>query len=612
MCGLTGYVGREDALRVSFKTLKKLEYRGYDSAGVAFFSAEGGSASSGSRPCLIKSAGKLVNLQNKIANLRAQPATVAIGHTRWATHGEPNEVNAHPHCDCKEQLFLVHNGIIENYRELRARLVGAGHELVSQTDTEVVAHLIEEKLKKESDFLKAFRSALKSIRGAYAFVVINTAESDRLYVARMGSPMIIGINRDEYYIASDPAALAGVTKKVIYLKDGQSGYVSATELNIGPARPKIESLDLTAEQAQKGKYPHFMLKEIFEIPDVIRATMLGRLLSQKNIVKLGGLDMIYKRLCGIKQWEFISCGTSYYASLVGERLFEELARMPAKASLASEFRYRNNHLQEDTAFLFVSQSGETADTLAALRKVNSRQLTSLGIVNVVGSAIARETNAGVYNRAGAEICVASTKAFISQLTVLTLMALQLAENKSRPMIRNIVKELEEIPSKIENVLRQSGRIRKMAESYKNSSDFLYLGRGYNQPVALEGALKIKELAYVHAEGYAGGEMKHGPIALVERGFPIVAIVTKNRLYEKMISNIEEVKARSGRVLAIASVGDKQIGKLADDIIYVPRTVEQLEPLINTIPLYLFAYYFAVSRGEAIDQPRNVAKSVTVE
>ena len=611
MCGLTGYVGGKDALKVSFDTLKKLEYRGYDSAGVAFFSD--------GRPKLIKAAGKLINLEKKIIGSSAQVATAAIGHTRWATHGEPNEINAHPHCDCREQIYLVHNGIIENYRELRTRLLKAGHKFVSQTDTEVVVHLIEEKLKKETDFIKAFRSALANIRGAYAFVLINITEPDRLYVARMGSPMIVGIGHNEYYIASDPAALAEVTKKVIYLKDGQSGYVSATGLNIGPAYrrgkpacPRIEPLDLTAEQARKGKYPHFMLKEIFEVPDVIRATMLGRLLSQKNIIKLGGLDMIYKKLRGIKQWELIACGTSYYASLVGERLFEELAGAPAKSSLASEFRYRNNCLRRNSAFLFISQSGETADTLAALRKVNAKRLTSLGVVNVVGSSVARETRAGVYNRAGAEICVASTKAFISQLTVLTLMALRLAENKSRPLIKNIIKELDLVPSKIKIVLQKNKQIKEIAKKYQSASDFLYLGRGYNQPVALEGALKIKELAYVHAEGYAGGEMKHGPIALIENNFPVIAIVTKNRLYEKMISNIEEVKARGGRVLAIASVGDRQISKLADDVIYVPRTVEQLEPLINTIPLYLFAYHFAVSRGEDIDQPRNVAKSVTVE
>lgn len=605
MCGLTGYVGCKDALGESFDTLKKLEYRGYDSAGVVYFSNK--------LPCLVKATGNLDNLLEKISGACSDSDTVAIGHTRWATHGEPTEANAHPHIDCSGNIFLVHNGIIENHYELKKRLLKSGHNFISQTDTEIVVHLIEDELKKESNFLKALRRVLSLIRGAYSFVIVNSFEPNRIYVAKMGSPMIIGISDSGYYIASDPAALAGVTKKVIYLKDGQSGFVSVGEgVDIGPARSKIERLEITAEEAKKGKFPHFMLKEIFEIPDVIRATMLGRLLPNKNIIKLGGLDMLYKRLRAVKNWELIACGTSYYASMVGSRLFEDLAGVFARALLASEFRYKNSQLRRNTAFLFVSQSGETADTLSALRKVNSKKMVSLGIVNVVGSAIARETRGGVYNRAGAEICVASTKAFLSQLTVLTLMALRMAEKKSSPTVKGIIKELDLLPEKIKKILRKSNQIKEVAEKYSNSENLLYLGRGYNYPVALEGALKIKELAYVHAEGYAGGEMKHGPIALIEDGFPVVAIVTKNRLYKKMISNIEEVRARGGRVLAIASSGDRQIKRIADDVIYVPRTVEQLEPLINTISLYLFAYYFAVARGEAIDQPRNVAKSVTVE
>ncbi|MEK9183731.1 MAG: glutamine--fructose-6-phosphate transaminase (isomerizing) [Patescibacteria group bacterium] len=611
MCGITGYIGPKDGLSTALKCLHDLEYRGYDSAGVVFFNADG-------QLRLIKSVGKLIHLDEKIKDLKAQHKKVAIAHTRWATHGIPNETNAHPHHDCLNNIFVVHNGIIENYRELKAELIKKGHKFYSQTDTEIAAHLIEEKLKKENNFFSAFKLALKEIRGAYAFAVINKNEPDILYIARLGSPLIVGIGGStssplhEYFVVSDPAALAGLAKKVIYLKDGQVGRLSLSGFEIGPARPHIEHLDLSPEQAQKGNFPHFMLKEINDIPNVIRDSLLGRLLPEKNLIKLGGLDMIYKKLKNIRRLEIVACGTSYYAGMVGEMLFEEIADLPVELTIASEFRYRKNSLRRDTGYLFISQSGETADTLAALKKINAKKLLSLGIVNVVGSSIARETKAGVYNRAGAEIGVASTKAFLSQLIILTMMALYMANNKSSPFKKDLINELGHISEKIKLVLRQSELIKKIAIKYQPYKNFLYLGRGYNYPTALEGALKIKELSYVHAEGYAGGEMKHGPLALIDADFPTIAVVTQNSIYEKMLSNLEEIKARGGKIIAIATKGDKMISKIADDVIFVPATLEPLEPMVNIIPLQLLAYHSGVLKGYDVDKPRNLAKSVTVE
>ncbi len=603
MCGIAGYIGRKDGLPIVFANLKKLEYRGYDSAGVAFFSflpREKLTLSKAKGLKVIKAVGKLDNLGKLIESEKSLPLTAAIGHTRWATHGVPNEVNAHPHYDCKKEILLVHNGIVENYRELKDELVKKGHRFRSQTDTEVAAHLIEE---------YGFEPALKKIIGAYALAVIQKNEPQRIYIARLGSPLVVGVGKDGYYIASDPTALAGLVKKVIYLKDGQRGELSLNGFKIGPARPKIEKLDIDPEQARKGDFPHFMLKEIFEGPEVLLSALRGRL--KKNSVKLGGLESVADKLKAIKKMEILACGTSYYSGLVGEMLFEELTDLPAKAMLASEYRYRKHPIKKGTAALFISQSGETADTLAALRKAKNHKLLTLGIVNAVGSSIARETVAGVYNHAGPEIGVASTKAFLSQLGVLTLMALYLNQNKSK--VRNeVMKELALMPAKIKAVMKDSGRIKNLAQKYLKYNNFLYLGRGYNYPTALEGALKLKEISYVHAEGYAGGEMKHGPIALVDKNFPTIALATQNSVYEKMISNLEEIKARSGPILAIATVGDKKIAKLADDVLYVPKTIEQLEPMLNVVPLQLFAYYSGILRGHDVDKPRNLAKSVTVE
>ncbi len=605
MCGISGYIGRKEALPIVFANLRKLEYRGYDSAGVAFFNKN-------ENVRLIKTVGKLDNLQKAIAGHKSRPATAAIAHTRWATHGGPTEDNAHPHFDCQKEIFLVHNGIIENHQDLKTELVKKGHRFRSQTDTEVAAHLIEE---------YGWESALKKIIGAYALAVIFKKEPGKLYVARLGSPLVVGVGSGEYYVASDPTALAGLVKKVIYLKERQRGVLSLDGFAIGPARfagakarrarPRMEKLEIDAEQARKGHFPHFMLKEIFEGPEVVASALRGRLLAKKNAVKLGGLEGVAGKLKKIKKMEILACGTSYYAGLVGKLLFEEIAGIPAEAILASEYRYGKHPVRPGTAALFISQSGETADTLAALRKANAYKLLTLGIVNVVGSSIPRETIAGVYNHAGPEIGVASTKAFLSQLGVLALMSLYLSPKRAAPR-RELINELAMIPGKIKMVLKEKEKIKALAKKYSRYANFLYLGRGYNYPAALEGALKLKEISYVHAEGYAGGEMKHGPIALVDKNFPTVALVTKNRVYEKMVSNLEEIKARSGPIIAIATAGDKAIERIADDVIYVPKTLEQLEPLVNIVPLQLFAYYFGVLRGYDVDKPRNLAKSVTVE
>lgn len=602
MCGISGYIGKKEGLPIVFANLRKLEYRGYDSAGVAYFIKNPNDKIQIPNIKLIKTVGKLDNLEKALDGQKSLISTAAIAHTRWATHGVPNEVNAHPHYDCQKEMFLVHNGIIENYQALKAELIKKGHRFRSQTDTEVAVHLIEE---------HGFEKALKKIVGAYALAAIFKKEPGKIYIARLGSPLVVGVGKNEYYVASDPTALAGLVKKVIYLKDGQRGYLSIDGMAIGPLRPKIEPLEIDVEEAKRGHFPHFMLKEIYEGPEVVLSALRGRLLASKNIVKLGGLESATKQLKKIRKLEILACGTSYYSGLVGELLFEEIAGVPTEVVLASEYRYRKHPIRKNTAALFISQSGETADTLAALRKANQEKLLTLGIVNAVGSSIARETIAGVYNHAGPEIGVASTKAFLSQLGVLTLMSLYLTEKQNK-FHREIMQELAVLPAKIKPILKESEKIKALARKYLKYNNFLYLGRGYNYPTALEGALKLKEISYVHAEGYAGGEMKHGPIALIDKNFPTIALVTKNRVYEKMISNLEEIKARGGRIIAIATKGDKLISKIADDVLYVPAVPEQLQPILNVVPLQLFAYHFGVLRGHDVDKPRNLAKSVTVE
>lgn len=621
MCGITGYIGKRSGLHVAFNNLKKLEYRGYDSAGIAYFNfpKKGKSTPSISEglyhvcPQLViqKKPGKLAVLEREMIGVQSLAQTAVIAHTRWATHGAPNEMNAHPHIDCAGKIAVVHNGIIENYHELKEKLQKKGHHFISETDTEVVAHSIEDALKTEKNFQKAFEKALRSLRGAYALAVVSRDEPHAIYFARLGSPLVLGVGDGEYFLASDPTALAGIVKKVVYIKDGARGKIDLQGFAITPGKPKMETLDITAEQAQKGNFAHFMLKEIMEAPEVMRAAMAGRLLEKGKGVKLGGLTNVEKKLAHTKRFEIIACGTSYYAGLVGKRLFEEIVGIPTDVWLASEYRYAKIPKQKGTTSLFISQSGETADTLAALRKAKESKYLVLGIVNIVGSTIARETEAGVYNHAGPEISVASTKAFISQLTVLTMMACFLKGEKNKE-VQRLLKELVEIPKKIKKVLHETEKIKAIAAKYVSAKNVMYIGRGYNVAMALEGALKLKEISYVHAEGCAAGEFKHGSIALIDHETPTVVFANENILYEKIISNIQEVKARGGPIIAIGTVGDTRIKKIADDVIEVPKTIPEFEPFLNVVVAQLFAYHAAVLRGCNVDQPRNLAKSVTVE
>jgi glucosamine--fructose-6-phosphate aminotransferase (isomerizing) len=606
MCGITGYIGNKEALPIAFHNLRKLEYRGYDSAGVVYFENRGGTPTIK----LIRKTGKLDQLEGAIFGKNSLPGTVAIAHTRWATHGAPTEKNAHPHADCGKQIFVVHNGIIENYEDLKIGLIKSGHKFRSETDTEIVAHLLEEERKDSKTFDEALSAALQKIRGAYALGIVVSDEPNTIYFARLGSPLVLGLGEGEYFLASDPTALAGLVKRVVYLDDGQRGRINREGFWVSPTPSKIEALDLSVEEAKKGSFPHFMLKEIFEGPEVVRSAFRGRLLVHEGGVRLGGLSSVVNELARIKRLEIVGCGTSYYAGMIGKMFMEELAQIPTSVNLASEYRYHKNPPERGTAAVFVSQSGETADTLAAFRKAKARKYLTLGIVNVVGSSIARETDAGVYNHAGPEIGVASTKAFLSQVGVLALMSLRLAKEDKN--FKKITAALDSIPKKIELILKQNGAIKALAKKYSRYNNFLYIGRGYNYPVALEGALKLKEISYAHAEGYAAGEMKHGPIALIDKNFPTIAIATDNKLQEKMMSNLQEIKARGGPVVAIATAGDKNVSRVADEVIYVPKTLPQLEPLLTVVPLQLFAYHFAVMRGNDVDKPRNLAKSVTVE
>jgi len=607
MCGIIGYVGKKKSLPILIGGLKALEYRGYDSAGVAVLVND--------KVIVRKSVGPVKTLEEILKNDLDLTSHLGIGHTRWATHGIPNEINAHPHRDCAGRIFVVHNGIIENYKELKEYLQKRGHHFLSETDTEVTPHLIEDFLKNNKDFNTALLNALKMIKGAYAFAIVDSKNPDTLYAVRLSSPLVIGVGKGENFLASDPSALVGKTKEVIYLKDGEIAEITSSHINITNLKKQktsteIRRLEWNLEQAQKGNYPHFMLKEIFEGPEVVLAALRGRLKSERNLVKLGGLEQVQGQLKEVKRLLIVACGTSYYAGLVGEYLFEEIAKIPTEVHLASEFRYRDEPFEKGTAVIAISQSGETADTLAAIQKAKKHGLLTLGIVNTVGSTIAREIEAGLYNYAGPEISVASTKAFISQLTILILMAVYLS--KSNEHHYELLEELEKIPEKIKTILNQSSQLEGLAEKYKNYDNFLFLGRKYNYPVALEGALKLKEISYIHAEGYSAGEMKHGPIALVSEKFPTLAIALQNSVLEKMLSNLEEIKARKGPILAIATKGDQRIASLANDVFFVPKTIEPLEPLLTVVPLQLLAYYIGTKRGINVDRPRNLAKSVTVE
>ncbi|MBI4215378.1 MAG: glutamine--fructose-6-phosphate transaminase (isomerizing) [Parcubacteria group bacterium] len=609
MCGIVGYIGKEKSLPILINGLKALEYRGYDSAGIAVLSDN--------KVEVKKSVGQVKILEKILKDEINVISHLGIGHTRWATHGPPNETNTHPHSDCSKRIFVVHNGIIENYKELKEYLQNRGHNFLSETDTEIIPHLIEDFLSDEKDFNAALFDALKMIRGTYALAIIDSKNPDTLYAVRLSSPLVIGVGEGENFLASDPSALVEKTKDIIYLKDGEIAEI--TKNNIGIVNlekqkipPEIVRLEWDLEQAQKGNYPHFMLKEIFEGPEIILSALCGRLKSKENIVKFGGLEQVAEKLKETRRFLILACGTSYYAGLVGEYLFEEIAKIPTEVHFASEFRYRDEPFEKGTVAIAISQSGETADTLAAIRKAKNHGLLTLGIVNTVGSTVARETDAGVYNHAGPEIGVASTKAFLSQLTILILMAVYLSKANGHSSSHTILNELEKIPEKIKAILNKAAELKKLAEKYYDCENFLFLGRRYNYPVALEGALKLKEISYIHAEGYGAGEMKHGPIAMINESFPTMAIVPQNSVSDKMFSNLEEIKARKGPILAIATEGDKKILSLVNDIFFVPKTMEPLEPLLTVVPLQLFAYYIGTKRGFDVDKPRNLAKSVTVE
>jgi len=612
MCGIVGYIGYREAWPIVLKGLKRLEYRGYDSAGIALMNADG--------QHIYKKVGKVAALE-EFAEDKDKTGTIAMGHTRWATHGVPSDRNSHPHTSNNDKLSIIHNGIIENYATLKEELSSRGHEFKSDTDTEVLIHLIEEIQKIEQiDLLEAVRLALKEVTGAYAIVVMDRENPDRLIAARKGSPMVIGVGKGEYFIASDATPIIEYTKNVIYLNDNEIALVTKDDLLVKRLdnviqTPLIQELQLKLEMLEKGGFDHFMLKEIYEQPRSIRDCMRGRIYPEEGKVQLGGIKEFVEKLKNIDRIIIVACGTSWHAGLVGEYLIEEYARIPVEVEYASEFRYRNPIITEKDVVIAISQSGETADTMAAIEMAKERGATIFGICNVAGASIPRLTHAGVYTHAGPEIGVASTKAFTAQVTVLTLMAFYMAQQKgtiTQSKLVGLLTELDNIPNKIQIALESNDLIKEVASKIKDSRNCLFLGRGSGFPVALEGALKLKEISYIHAEGYPAAEMKHGPIALIDEEMPVVFIATQNSSYEKVISNIQEVKARKGKVIAIVTQGDTEVKKMADYCIEIPDSDEAFLPLLATIPLQLLSYHIAVMRGCNVDQPRNLAKSVTVE
>ena len=607
MCGIVAYVGHQPVSEVLVEGLKRLEYRGYDSSGIAIL---------GTPSYLGRAVGKVEVLERKV---RKEKPTghVGIAHTRWATHGKPTEANAHPHSDCSSELFLVHNGIIENYLLLKKLLLASGHKFNSETDTEVLAHLIESDY--QGDLEEAVRKALLQVEGTFGLAVIHAAHPNEVVMARRGSPIVLGVGRGELLAASDTSALVQHTDQVIYLEDNEVARLEPGEFHISTLqnrrvdrRPTV--IDAGLEALDRGEYPHFMLKEISEQPKAIENALRSRLNHSEGVAKLGGLEPVLGQLQQARQLVIVSCGTSYYAGLLGRYVFEALTDLAVEVELASEFRYRKLNIRPDTAVLAISQSGETADTLAALREAKRKGALVLGLVNVAGSSIARETHAGVYCHAGAEIGVASTKSFISQVTILILMALLVGRSRdlSYEEGSRIIRALEKVPEQVREIVARSDQVRELAQKYCQSRHFLYIGRKYEYPVALEGALKLKEIAYIHAEGYAAGEMKHGPIALIDPAFPTMAVVPEDSSYEKTVSNVQEIRAREGRIIAVTTEGNHKLGQLVADVIYVPRSLDLVTPLLTVIPLQLFAYHCAVLRGCDVDKPRNLAKSVTVE
>jgi len=607
MCRVAGYIGKKEALPIILDELRRQSYGGYDSSGVAIY--EEGSFK------VVKSEGKLENLEKKLEKLTLK-GNFGIGHIRWASHGRVTEINAHPHSDCEGNIYLVHNGIIENYAELKAKLIKRGHQFTSDTDTEVVCHLIEEYF--QGNLEEAVRKALREVKGAYAFLIVSQKDPRKIISASLSSPLLIGISEykgeREYFLASDPLALSPYTQKVINLEEREIAIIKEnSDLTI--LKEKVPFfLEIKAKEAEKGDYPHFMIKEIMEEPRAIERAIQGRLIPEEGRVKLGGIERVSDSLRKIERIILIGCGTANYACRVGKYMIEEYGRIVTEAETGSEFRYRQHKFNENTLAIFVSQSGETADTLASLREMKRKQVLTIGITNMVGSTQARETDAGIYLRSGPEIAVASTKAFIGQLTVLALLTVYFGREREMSLVigKRIINEIIKLPSLAEKILSSASYIEKLAKKYSQYKNFFFIGRKYNYPIALEGALKLKEVSYLHAEAFPGGELKHGPLALIDENFPTVAICPSDSVYEKMLSNIQEVKAREGRVLAIATENNEEIKQFVDDVIYIPKTLEMLTPILSVIPLHLFAYYIAKELKREIDKPKNLAKSCTVE
>lgn len=615
MCGIVGYIGHKEAYPIIIKGLKRLEYRGYDSAGVVLYD--------GNDLKLSKTKGKVSDLEERAKQEGTSAGTIGMGHTRWATHGVPNDVNSHPHFSNSGELVIIHNGIIENYEPLKKELIKRGYTFKSDTDTEVLVNLIEDVQKKDNLKLgKAVQVALNQVVGAYAIVVFDKKKPNELVAARLGSPLAIGVGEDEFFIASDASPFIEYTSNAIYLEDEEMAVIRlGKELKIRKIKddslvdPYIQELQMNLEQIEKNGYDHFMLKEIYEQPNVIKDTYRGRLHTDTGIIKMAGVEDNLQKFLNANRILIVACGTSWHAGLVAEYIFEEFARIPVEVEYASEFRYRNPIINKDDVVIAISQSGETADTLAAIKMAKENGAFVFGVCNVVGSSISRETHAGAYTHAGPEIGVASTKAFTTQITVLTLIALRLANAKgtlTKSDYFRYLQEMELIPQKVEEALQTNDVAQKVAAVYKDASNCLYLGRGYNFPVALEGALKLKEISYIHAEGYPAAEMKHGPIALIDEQMPVVVVAPKQEHYDKIVSNIQEIKSRSGKIIAVVTKGDTQVKDLADHVIEIPEVSDALSPLVTTIPLQLLSYHIAVMRDCNVDQPRNLAKSVTVE
>ncbi len=615
MCGIVGYIGFREAYPIIIKGLKRLEYRGYDSAGIMLYD--------GTKVNVSKTKGKVSDLEEKSLKEKTTIGNIGMGHTRWATHGVPNDVNSHPHLSNSGELAIIHNGIIENYEPLKKELIKRGYTFHSDTDTEVLVNLIEEVQKKDNLKLgKAVQVALNQVVGAYAICVFDKKNPDEIIVARLGSPLAIGVGNDEFFIASDASPFIEYTSNAIYLEDEEMAIVRLHKpLKIRKIKddtivdPYVQELQMNLEQIEKGGYDHFMLKEIYEQPSVIKDTYRGRLLANQGIIQMAGVEDNLEKFLNAQRILIIACGTSWHAGLVAEYIIEEFARIPVEVEYASEFRYRNPIINKGDVVIAISQSGETADSLAAIKLAKERGAFVFGVCNVVGSSISRETHAGAYTHAGPEIGVASTKAFTTQITVLTMIALRLAKAKgtlSNSDFHRYLQELEIMPEKVKEALETNDKAKEIAAKFKDSTNCLYLGRGYNFPVALEGALKLKEISYIHAEGYPAAEMKHGPIALIDEHMPVIVIAPKQGHYDKVVSNIQEIKSRSGKIIAVVTKGDTQVRDLADYVIEVPDTIDALSPLLTTIPLQLLSYHIAVMRGCNVDQPRNLAKSVTVE